>query len=459
MTGGITTVNPATGEDLEFYPYTTARRLDRILDAATASPWGRSTVDERVAAIGRLGDLLTGRRERLARLICLEMGKPIRQARAEIDKCVGACRYYADRLSGFLAPETFDIDGDTAVVRVRPLGAVLSILPWNYPWWQVIRAMLPAVGAGNTVVLKHAESVTGSALAVEQAFAEAFGPGVLHSVVVDSVTASNLIADRRIAAVTFTGSERVGALVAARAGAALKKCVLELGGSDPFVVLADADIPAAAEAACRSRFLNNGQSCIAAKRILVHRDVRDAFVDALIPHVEKLTVGDPADETVEIGPLARHELRDTLRGQRARALAAGGRVIAEAAAPESGRGAWFAPSIIAVTGDSVLLTDETFGPLGALTTGAADDELVALANSSRYGLSSSLWSSDPDHAAAIGARIQAGAVFVNTISATDPRLPTGGVKASGHGRELGRWGVHELANLQASRIHDVRAGR
>jgi acyl-CoA reductase-like NAD-dependent aldehyde dehydrogenase len=230
VTGGITTVNPATGEDLEFYPYTTARQLDRILDTATASPWQRSSVGERVATIGRLGHLLTGRRERLARLISLEMGKPIRQARAEIDKCVGACRYYADRLPGFLEPE-------------------------------------------------------------------------------------------------------------------------------------------------------------------------------------------------------------------------------------SGPGAWFAPSIVAVTGDSVLLTDETFGPLGALTTGADDDELVAIANSSRYGLSSSLWSSDRDHAAAVGARIEAGAVFVNTISATDPRLPTGGVKASGHGRELGRWGVHELANLQALRIHDVRAGR
>ena len=457
---GIVTINPATGAELGFYPYATAGRVDRVLTTAAACDWGRSGVEERVAAIGRLGDLLTGRRDELARLITLEMGKPIRQARAEIDKCAGACRHYAAQLPGMLRPETFDLDGDTAVVRVLPLGVVFCILPWNYPWWQVIRAMLPAIGAGNTVVLKHAESVTGNAMVVEDLFREAFGAGVLQTVVVGSAAASDIIADRRVAAVTFTGSDRVGALVAARAGAALKKCVLELGGSDPFIVLADADIPAAAAAAVRSRFLNNGQSCIAAKRILVHRAVRDEFVEAMVPHVEALTVGDPADESCDVGPLARHDLRDSLCEQRRQALAAGGRVLAQAPAPDDGPGAWCAPSVVEVAGSgSVLFSQETFGPLGALTSGADDDELVALANWSRYGLSSSVWSGDSDHAAALGARIQAGAVFVNTISATDPRLPTGGVKASGYGRELGRWGVHELANLQAWRIRNPAGAR
>jgi acyl-CoA reductase-like NAD-dependent aldehyde dehydrogenase len=451
---GIVTIDPATGDELGFYPYTTPRDIDRVLETAAASRWGRSRVEDRVAAITRLGDVLTERREPLAALVTLEMGKPIKQARAEIDKCVTACRYYAERLPEILRPETFDLDGDDGIVRVVPLGVVFAILPWNYPWWQVIRAMLPAIAAGDTVVLKHAESVTGSALAVEEVFRDAFGAGVLQTVVADGATASDIIEDSRVAAVTFTGSDRVGALVAARAGAALKKCVLELGGSDPFIVLADADIPAAAAAAVRSRFLNNGQSCIAAKRILVHRDVRDAFVDALVPQVRELRVGDPADETIDVGPLARHDLRDSLREQRAQALAAGGRVIAQADAPESAPGAWFAPSIVEVDGhDSVLLSDETFGPLGALTTGADDDELVAIANASRYGLSSSLWSTDGEHAASVSAGIHAGAVFVNTISATDPRLPTGGIKASGHGRELGRWGVYELANLQALRVH------
>jgi acyl-CoA reductase-like NAD-dependent aldehyde dehydrogenase len=451
---GVVTVNPATGDELDFYPYTTPQDLDRVLDRAAASRWGRSGVADRVAAIGRLGDLLAERREPLAALVTLEMGKPIRQARAEIDKCVTACRHYAGELPDILRPETVDLDGDAGIVRVVPIGVVFAILPWNYPWWQVIRAMLPAIAAGDTVVLKHAESVTGSALAVEEVFRDAFGAGVLQTVVVDAATAGDVIEDRRVAAVTFTGSDRVGALVAARAGAALKKCVLELGGSDPFIVLADADIPAAAAAAVRSRFLNNGQSCIAAKRILVHRDVRDAFVDALVPRVRELSVGDPADETTDVGPLARHDLRDSLRDQRAQALAAGGRVIARVDAPESAPGAWFSPSIVEVDGPgSVLLTDETFGPLGALTTGADDDELIALANASRYGLSSSLWSTDGEHAASVSAGIQAGAVFINTISATDPRLPTGGIKASGHGRELGRWGVHELANVQALRVH------
>ncbi|QQM38158.1 aldehyde dehydrogenase family protein [Streptomyces liliifuscus] len=451
--GGIVVVNPTTGYELGFYPYTTPEAVDRVLDDAAASQWPRSRVEDRVAAIGRLGDVLVERREPLAALITLEMGKPIRQARAEIDKCLTACRYYAEELPRILWPDTFDIDGDTAMVRVVPIGVVFAILPWNYPWWQVIRAMLPAIAAGNTVVLKHAESVTGSAMAVEDVFQEAFGAGVLQAIVVDGPTASGIIEDSRVAAVTFTGSDRVGALVAARAGAALKKCVLELGGSDPFVVLADADVPAAAAAAVKSRFLNNGQSCIAAKRILVHRDVHDAFVHELVPHVSELRVGDPAEETTEVGPLARRDLRDSLSEQRARALAAGGRVIAQADAPESAQGAWFSPSIVEVDGnDSVLLTDETFGPLGALTTGADDEELIALANSSRYGLSSSVWSADRGHASSVGDRVHAGAVFINTISATDPRLPTGGIKASGYGRELGKWGVHELANIQALRI-------
>lgn len=450
---GIVTIDPTSGNELGFYPYTPLRDIDRVLGTAARSSWGRTSVGDRVAAVSRLGDVLGERREALAALVTLEMGKPIKQARAEIDKCVAACRYYADELPAMLRPETFDIDGDTAIVRVVPIGVVLAILPWNYPWWQVVRAMLPAIVAGNTVVLKHAESVTGSAILVQEVFQAAFGPDVLQTVVVDGATASDIVADDRIAAVTFTGSDRVGALVAARAGAALKKCVLELGGSDPFIVLADADIPAAAAAAVTSRFINGGQSCIAAKRILVHHAVRDAFVDALVPHVRELRVGDPADEAVDVGPLARHDLRDTLREQRAAALTTGGRMLAQADAPESAPGAWFSPSVVEVDGhDSALLSDETFGPLGALTTGADDDELVAVANASRYGLSSSVWSTDGDHAQAVSARIHAGAVFVNTISATDPRLPTGGVKASGYGRELGRWGVHELANLQAVRV-------
>ena len=450
---GIVTINPASGAELGFYPYTTPQGIDRVLDIAAASRWGQSRVEDRVAAIGRLGDVLTELREPLATLITLEMGKPIRQARAEIDKCVTACRYYAEELPEILRPEAFDLDGDTAIVRVMHLGVVLAILPWNYPWWQVIRAVLPAIATGNTVVLKHAESVTGNAMAIEEAFRDAFGEGVLQAAVVDSATASDIVDDSRVAAVSFTGSDRVGALVAARSGAALKKCVLELGGSDPFIVVADADVPAAAVAAVRSRFLSNGQSCIAAKRSLVHHDLHDAFVDALVPLVRELRVGEPADETIDVGPLARHDLRDSLREQRAQALATGGRMLAQADAPESARGAWFSPSIVEVDGhDSVLLSDETFGPLGALTTGADDDELISIANSSRYGLSSSLWSTDSDHAASVSARINAGAVFINTISATDPRLPAGGVKASGYGRELGKWGVYELANLQALRI-------
>jgi acyl-CoA reductase-like NAD-dependent aldehyde dehydrogenase len=451
---GVTTIDPTTGTELAFHPYTSLDEIDRVLDAVSASDWGRSTVEERMAAIRRLATSLAGERESLAALITLEMGKPVRQALAEVDKSVTTCLYYADQLPAILDPESIDIDGDRGIVRILPIGVVFAILPWNYPLWQVVRAMLPAIAAGDTVVLKHADSVSGSAREIERIFKGAFGPDVLRVVVADGATTSELIDDRRIAAVTFTGSDRVGSLVGARAGAALKRCVLELGGSDPFLVLADADIEAAAAGAVRSRFLNSGQSCIAAKRILVHRDVRDAFVEALVPHVRRLRVGDPSEDVTDIGPLARHDLRDSLREQRDRALAQGGRVLASIDAPEDGPGAWFAPSIIEVDDrDSVLLADETFGPLGALTTATDDDELIAIANASRYGLSSSVWAADEDHAAAVAARIDAGAVFVNTISTTDPRLPTGGIKSSGFGRELGRWGVHELANLQALRVH------
>lgn len=457
MTGsfdGVLTINPTTGEPIAQYRYTSATALEETLRyaSATQQTWAPKDVGTRVSAIERLAALLAERRQSLAEQIVMEMGKPIAQALGEIDKCVLTCRYYVEHLERFLEPHDVDVVPDTARVHYRPLGVVFAILPWNYPWWQVIRAMLPAIGAGNTVILKHADSVTGCAFAIEAVMLEAFGERVLSTVVLPGARASSLIADHRIAAVTFTGSEQVGALVGQAAGAALKKCVLELGGSDPFLILEDADPARAAAAAVRSRFLNNGQSCIAAKRILVHRSLRDAVVEELRAHVDSLVVGDPFDPETEVGPLARFDLRDTLVSQRDRASAEGARVVAEANAPD-GPGAWFSPTLMEVeTANSPILSEETFGPLGALTVFDSDDAGVALANDTPYGLSSSIWTGDPQRAQDLAARIQAGSVFINTISASDPRLPVGGIKASGYGRELGPWGVREFTNVQAVRV-------
>ncbi|MFD9961684.1 aldehyde dehydrogenase family protein [Amycolatopsis sp. NPDC058986] len=450
---GVTTIDPATGAVLGRYPYTSDSRLDAALDAAVTAGacWGGSSVTRRQASLRALADKLTARRAEYAALITAEMGKPIDQALAEIAKCARTCAFYAERLPELLAPERIDLAPDSGVVRLRPLGTLLAIMPWNYPFWQVIRSMVPAVAAGNTVLLKHADNVTGSAERLTGLFDDVFGKGVLGSVVLPPERTGALIDDSRVAAVAFTGSNRVGALVAARAGAAVKKTVLELGGSDPFVVLPDADVPAAARAAVRSRFLNVGQSCIAAKRLIVHRAVYGEFAEAVVAGIGELVVGDPRESGVDIGPMARTDLRDTLRGQLDAALRAGARLLT-GGAPDSRPGAWFRPTAIEVSGvDGPAFQEETFGPLAVLFPAESEEDAVRAANATRYGLSCAVWSGDPDRALAVAERIGTGSIFVNRVSESDARLPVGGVKASGHGRELGRAGITEFANLQAVR--------
>lgn len=451
---GVRTINPATAEIIEEFDYTGPDALSEILDAATAAfaRLSQSSVEERVDGIRRLSRILQERRDSYATQITREMGKPIAQALGEIDKCIDMCEYYATNLPQMLMPREIYVAPDRAAVHLRPLGVVFAILPWNYPWWQVLRAMLPAIGVGNAVVLKHAESVTGRAFAVQEAFRDAFGDNVMNTVVLPGTRASETIADERVAAVTFTGSEQVDALVAEAAGAVLKKCVLELGGSDPFIVLDDADVEAAAAAAVKSRFLNNGQSCIAAKRIIVPLTVKGEFSKALGRSLQTLSIGNPMDPDVEVGPLARFDLLDGLLGQQKRAVNAGDLVLGELARP-AGAGAWFAPALVeAKSSDSPLLREETFGPLGAVTFYETEDEAVAIANNTQYGLSSAVWSGDEARAQRVAARIQAGSVFINGISASDPRLPVGGIKASGYGRELADYGIAEFVNIQTVRV-------
>ncbi|SDW32801.1 succinate-semialdehyde dehydrogenase / glutarate-semialdehyde dehydrogenase [Amycolatopsis xylanica] len=443
----ITTVNPATGRPLETYAYTAPEDLDRVLDSALAAV----SDEDRVKALRRLANLLRNRAAEHALLITTEMGKPLRESLAEIEKCAFACDYYADRLPALRTPRQVPVPPDTARVEITPLGVVLAIMPWNYPFWQVIRSMVPVVAIGGAVVLKHADNVSGCARAVQGLFDEAFGTGTLSSVRLPPDRIGALIDDPRVAAVAFTGSNKVGALVGARAGAAVKKTVLELGGSDPFLVLSDADIPAAAAAAVRSRFLNTGQSCIAAKRLIVHQDVADEFIDAVVAGVEGLVVGDPADPGTDLGPMARADLRDELHQQLTTAVGAGARLLT-GGRPDSRPGAWFQPTVIEVPdpGD-ITFREETFGPLGAILRVPTDAEAIAVANASRYGLSGSVWTADPGRAEAVTAQLRVGSVFVNRISESDPRLPVGGVKASGHGRELGTAGVLEFANLKTIR--------
>ncbi|QBS39776.1 aldehyde dehydrogenase family protein [Nocardia sp. CS682] len=449
----ITTINPADGSPLEAYAFTSDHQLSALLDRAVAA--ARRAADEpitdRADRLRLLAARLRADSHTFALLITTEMGKPIGQAIAELEKCAFTCDYYADHVAELLAPQAVDVFPDSGQIRIRPLGVLLAIMPWNYPFWQVFRSMLPAIAIGNTVLLKHADNVTGCALAVQRLFDEVYGTGVLTSVVLPPERIGALIDDPRIAAVAFTGSNRVGAIVGARAGQAVKKVVLELGGSDPFIVLSDAEVADAAAAAVRSRFLNAGQSCIAAKRIIVEQNIFPEFTAAMVAELGKLVVGDPTLPDTDIGPMARADLRDELRRQLT-ATVAGGAEVLVGGAGDTGPGAWFTPTIVAVPDTySVAFQEETFGPLGAVLSVNSAAAALAAAEASAYGLSCSIWGRDLGRVEQLAARVAAGSVFVNRISESDPRLPVGGVKASGHGRELSTYGATEFANIQAVR--------
>jgi succinate-semialdehyde dehydrogenase/glutarate-semialdehyde dehydrogenase len=452
----IATTNPATGEVLRtFTPHDDAH-VEAALDAATraAAEWRRVPASDRAAVVGRAADVLDRRRDELARLVTLEMGKPIKAARDEAAKCATACRYYAEHGPAFVAPETLvDDDGGVGRVRYDPLGVVLAVMPWNFPFWQAVRFAAPAIAAGNVGLLKHASNVPQCALALEEVFRDAGAPaGVFQTLLVESSRVDALIADPRVAAVTLTGSEGAGAAVGAAAGRALKPSVLELGGSDPFVVLPSADLDAAARTAVAARAVNAGQSCIAAKRFVVHADVYDAFVDRFAAGMRALRVGDPLDEATEVGPLASAQIRDDLHDQVERSVAAGARLVC-GGAPVDGPGFFYAPTVLAdVTPDLPAASEETFGPVGAVLRAADAADALRLANATPYGLGASVWTRDEGEAALFEAGVDAGAVFVNAMVASDPRLPFGGVKRSGYGRELSAVGLRAFVNVKTVRV-------
>ena len=451
----ISSINPATEELLaEFEPWSAAR-VDEAVGQVVAAQraWRGMSIEDRSVPMRRAAQLLRERAGRYGALITSEMGKPIVEAEAEVTKCALACDHYADHAAEYLADAPVATESLESYVAYQPLGVVLAIMPWNFPFWQVFRAGAPSLMAGNGIVLKHASNVPQSALAAEEVIRDAgFPDSLLRTVLVAGSDTERLIDDERIAAVTLTGSSEVGARIASLAAGRLKKQVLELGGSDPFVVLADANLEHAARTAARARNQNNGQSCIAAKRFIVEEPVADEFGTLFADAVRALRVGDPASRETNVGPLARSDLRDTLERQviesrrmGAEPLVGGDRV--------NGKGYFYAPTVLdGVTEAMPAFREETFGPVAALLRARDVDHAIELANDSEYGLGAAVWTRDLEAAKGIARRIEAGTVFVNGLVASDPRMPMGGVKRSGYGRELGRHGIWEFTNIQTVRI-------
>ncbi len=444
-------INPATGAVVAEYPETDPSEVDRLLRQAddAFSAWRREPFAERARRMRRLAELLRAGRAEHGRLMTEEMGKPIAAAEAEADKCAWGCEFYAEHAEALLAPEEVATEAAHSFTRCDPLGPVLAIMPWNFPFWQVFRFAAPAVMAGNVAVLKHAANVPGSALAIAELFrAAGFPEGVMTTLLIGSDRVAEVIRHRAVRAVTLTGSDLAGMAVAAEAGRVVKKTVLELGGSDPFVVLADADPAAVAGQAARARTINSGQSCIAAKRFIVEEAVAERFEDELVRRMEALVVGDPMDRATEVGPLAREDLLRDLDDQVQRTVDAGA-LLRTGGHRLPGPGFFYAPTVLtAVAPGMAAFEQETFGPVAAVTRARDADEAVELANRSRYGLGASLWTGDPARGEALAARLEAGSVFVNEIVKSDPRLPFGGIKASGYGRELARAGIREFVNLK-----------
>ena len=444
-------VNPATGELIREYPEHTEDEVARRLERAGAAfrVWSVRPVRERAALLRALAGVLTADLASHAALMTAEMGKPIAQADAEVGKCATTCDWFADHAAALLEPEPAATEATASYVRFDPLGVVLAIMPWNFPFWQVIRCAAPALAAGNTVLLKHAANVPGCALALEEAFRKAgFPEGAFTTLLVTARAVGEIIAHPAVRAVSLTGSESAGRQVAALAGASLKKTVLELGGSDAIVVLADADVEHAARQAALARTLNNGQSCIAAKRFIVEEPVAARFEAAFISSMAALRMGDPRDRAVQVGPLARPDLVDELEDQVRRTVAAGA-ALRLGGRRQEGPGCFFPPTVLTgVEPGMAAFDEETFGPVAPVTRARDTEHALELANCSRYGLGGSIWTADAERGRALATCFEAGAVFVNETVKSDPRLPFGGIKCSGYGRELAAFGLREFVNVK-----------
>lgn len=448
----FTAIDPTNGEVLSSYPDTSADEVDRILSAAHAAhlAWRDTPMSERIERLRTLGALLRERKEEYGLLMTTEMGKPLGQAVAEAEKCAWVCDYYAENAEAFLSPVHVQTDASKSYYAPKPLGVILGIMPWNFPFWQVVRFATPTLTAGNAALLKHAPTVPGCALALEKLYRDAGYPeDLFRNLFIDVEATGDVIDHPSVRAVSLTGSVRAGKSVAARAGAAIKKCVLELGGSDPSLILADADLDAAVSSCAAGRLLNAGQSCIAAKRFIVVDAVREAFTEKLLARMRAATMGDPTEPGTELGPLARIDLRDILHDQVRRSVDAGATLLLGGEVPDQ-PGWWYPATVLTdVQEGMAAYEEEIFGPVSAIIPVADADEAIRVANDTRFGLGASVYTSDLGRGEHIAADLMdAGNCFVNGMVKSDPRLPFGGVKESGYGRELSPLGILEFTNLK-----------
>ncbi len=444
-------MNPATGEFIERFEFQSETAVENMLIAASDGfgRWRTTPMHERAATLRRMAEVLRANAQSFAETITREMGKILPESKAEVEKCAVECEWYAEHGPKMIADEPAPIDGSTAYISYLPIGPILAIMPWNFPFWQPMRAAVPLLLGGNTVVLKPAPNVMRCGLNLQLAWKQSGLPdGVFTVLNAANEYVEQVIADRRIAAVTVTGSPRAGAAVAAAAGRSLKKSVLELGGSDPFIVLADADLPRAVEQGIKARFSNAGQVCICAKRFILEEPIANEFTERFAEAARELTVGDPTSSATKLGPIARHDLREALH-QQVESTAAAGATVLTGGHKMSGRGFFYAPTVLKnVQPGMSAFDEETFGPVAAMTVARDAEHAIELANNSVYGLSGNLWSSDEARARELARRLETGGVFINGFSASDPRVPIGGVKHSGYGRELSYFGVREFLNAQ-----------
>ncbi len=444
-------INPATDEVLANYDTWNQTQLDDSLQlvANASAPWQAMPLEERCNLVRNAGVQLRKQKKQLAQTITLEMGKLIADSEAEVEKCASGCDFYADNGPAFLKDEIIETDAGKSFVCYQPIGTVLAVMPWNFPLWQVFRFAAPALVAGNTGLLKHASNVPQCALAIEQIFEDAgFPQNVFRTLMISASQVQSVIENDRVSAVTLTGSEPAGRQVASHAGANIKKSVLELGGSDPFVVLEDADLGLTVKNAVISRFLNSGQSCIAAKRFIVVESIASTFIEEFKKQVEKLQVGDPLDKETTLAPMARKDLRDELHQQVVDTISKGATAVV-GCQPVDGPGAFYQASILAgVTPGMRAYEEEFFGPVAIVITAKDEADALRIANDSRFGLGGSVWTANAKRGEEFARKVQAGSVFVNGFVKSDPRLPFGGIKASGYGRELSHHGMHEFVNAK-----------